>query len=35
MQSKAPDSLNTRLWLALAVLGAVLAVVGWYRFFGG
>jgi hypothetical protein len=29
-----PDRMSQRVWLMLAVLGAVLAVVGWYRFFG-
>jgi hypothetical protein len=28
-----PDWLNLRLWLMLAVLGAVLCLIGWYRFF--
>jgi len=27
------DLLNLRLWLMLVVIGAVLAVIGWYRFF--
>jgi hypothetical protein len=26
------DLLNARLWLMLAILGAILAVIGWYRF---
>jgi hypothetical protein len=33
MQPDAPDRLNSRLWLMLVVLGAVLALVGWYRYF--
>ena len=28
-----PDILNARLGLMLAILGAVLAVIAWYRFF--
>jgi hypothetical protein len=28
----APDRMNQRVLLLLAILGAVLAVVGWYRF---
>ena len=27
-----PDRLNARLWLMLAIVGAVLALVAWYRF---
>lgn len=34
MQPSAPDRLNMRVLLMLAVLGALLAIVGWYRFFG-
>jgi hypothetical protein len=33
MQLNTPDFLNQRLWLMLAVLGAILAVIGWYRYF--
>ena len=32
--SPAPDRLNRVVWLMLAVLGAILALVGWYRFLG-
>lgn len=32
MLPNAPDRLNSRVLLLLAILGAVLAVVGWYRF---
>jgi hypothetical protein len=28
----APDRMNTRVWLILAILGAVLCIVGWYRY---
>jgi len=27
------DRTNLRLWLMLAVLGAVLCLIGWYRYF--
>ena len=30
----APDRMNMRVLLMLAILGAVLAVVGWWRFLG-
>ncbi len=33
MESNVPDRLNLRVRLMLAVLGAILAVIGWYRFF--
>jgi hypothetical protein len=31
----AVDRMTNRIWLVLAVLGAVLAVIGWYRYMGG
>jgi hypothetical protein len=34
MATNAPDRLNLRVLLMLAILGAILAFVGWYRFFG-
>ena len=34
MQPNAPDRLNLRVLLMLAILGAALALIGWYRFFG-
>ena len=30
--TESPDRLNSRLWLMLAVLGAVLALIAWYRY---
>ena len=27
------DLLNARLWVMLIVLGAVLCLIGWYRYF--
>jgi hypothetical protein len=32
MQPNAPDRMNLRVLLLLAILGAVLALVGWYRY---
>ena len=34
MQTNTPDRLNQRVLLMVAILGALLAIVGWYRFFG-
>jgi hypothetical protein len=28
----ATDRMNMRVWLILAILGAVLCIVGWYRY---
>jgi hypothetical protein len=33
MHANPPDRLNLRVWLILALAGAVLAVIGWYRYF--
>jgi hypothetical protein len=33
MESKPPDRLNMRVLLMLAIVGAVLGVIGWYRYF--
>jgi hypothetical protein len=27
------DRLNVRLWVVLVILGAVLSVIAWYRYF--
>jgi hypothetical protein len=32
MPSNAPDRLNLRVLLMVAILGALLALVGWYRY---
>jgi hypothetical protein len=32
MDSSTPDRLNLRLMLLIAIVGAALALVGWYRF---
>jgi hypothetical protein len=31
MNTNSPDRLSSGIWLLLAVLGAVLCIVGWYR----
>jgi hypothetical protein len=31
----AEDRLTNRIWLMLVVLGAVLAVIAWYRYMSG
>jgi hypothetical protein len=33
MRLTTPDLLNLRVWLMLAILGAILCVIGWYRYF--
>jgi hypothetical protein len=33
MDSTKPDRLNVRLLLMIALLGAVLALIGWFRYF--
>ena len=35
MDSDKPDKLNTRILLLVAILGAVLALIGWFRYVGG
>jgi hypothetical protein len=32
MEKTNPDRLNNRVLLLIALVGAVLALVGWYRF---
>ena len=32
MDTNPPDRMSNRMWLMLAILGAVLCLVGWYRF---
>ena len=34
MQTNAPDRLNMRVLLMLAILGGILGVAGWLRLFG-
>jgi hypothetical protein len=34
MQTNTPDRLNMRVLLMLAILGGILGVAGWLRFFG-
>jgi hypothetical protein len=31
LQTNTPDSQSLRLYLILAILGAILSVAGWYR----
>jgi hypothetical protein len=33
MQPNTIDRQSLRVWLLLAILGAILSVVGWYRVF--
>jgi hypothetical protein len=33
-ERSAPDKTSQFVWLVLVILGAVLAVVGWYRYAG-
>jgi hypothetical protein len=33
MESKSPDRLSMRVWLMLAILGAALSLIAWYRYF--
>jgi hypothetical protein len=35
MHSNQPDRLNIRVWLMIALTGAALALIGWYRYFQG
>jgi hypothetical protein len=35
MQPTTPDRLNLRVMLLVAVLGAALALIAWFRFFAG
>ena len=35
MEPPKSDRLNTRLLLMIAILGAVLAIIGWFRYVGG
>lgn len=32
MELNSPDRLNLRVWLLVVILGAVLCIVGWYRY---
>jgi hypothetical protein len=35
MEPTKPDKLNIRILLLVAILGAVLALIGWFRYIGG
>lgn len=28
-----PDRLNMRVWTMIAIVGAILCVIGWYNYF--
>ena len=32
MNTNSPDRMSNRVWLMLAILGAILCIVGWYRY---
>lgn len=32
MQPSSPDRLSMRVWMMLAVVGAALCLIGWYRY---
>jgi hypothetical protein len=34
MDPAKPDRLNNRLLLMIALLGAILAIIGWFRYVG-
>jgi hypothetical protein len=34
MEPNSPDRMNLRVWLLLAVAGAILCIIGWYRWAG-
>ncbi len=33
MTTETPDRLNMRVWTMLALVGAILCIIGWYRYF--
>lgn len=33
MAREVPDRLNMRVWTLLAIVGAALCIIGWYRYF--
>ncbi len=35
MYTNSPDRLNMHVWTMLVVVGAILCVIGWYRYFVG
>jgi hypothetical protein len=35
MQTNTPDRLDIRVKWMLAIVGAILCLIGWYRYFGG
>ena len=35
METNSPNRLSLNIWLVLVILGAILSVIGWYRYYGG
>jgi hypothetical protein len=33
MTTETPDRLNMRVWAMIALVGAILCVIGWIRYF--
>ena len=33
METNSPNRLSLNIWLMLVILGAILCVIGWYRYF--
>lgn len=33
MTTETPDRLNMRVWAMMALVGAALCIIGWYRYF--
>jgi hypothetical protein len=33
MTTETPDRLNMRVWAMIALVGAILCIIGWYRYF--
>jgi hypothetical protein len=33
METNSPNRLSMNVWLMLVIVGAILCVIGWYRYF--
>jgi hypothetical protein len=33
METNSPNRLSLNIWLMLVIVGAILCVIGWYRYF--
>lgn len=33
MATETPDRLNMQVWAMIALVGAILCIIGWYRYF--